>query len=74
MPFVFLLFLTLLAPIAVSSDPILVSAESVQSWDKNWQYFSEDFPNGRDIQVAKGLSLQGINPPIKGEYRNQFTM
>lgn len=72
MRLVFLLFLTLLAPIAVSSDPILVSAESVQSWDKSWQYFSEDFPNGRDIQVAKGLSLQGINPPIKGEYRNQF--
>ncbi|TGK52930.1 PP2C family protein-serine/threonine phosphatase [Leptospira bouyouniensis] len=52
------------------AEPVSISASTVVSLSENWTFTTNGVT--RPIFVGKGLSLQGIQPPVEGYYETNF--
>ncbi|MCW7479676.1 PP2C family protein-serine/threonine phosphatase [Leptospira kanakyensis] len=66
--FIFPILLT--AVFSLSSEPLKVSSQNLTTMSGDWTFTSQG--ETKPIQVGKGLSLQGLNPPIHGTYKTEF--
>ncbi|MBM9592450.1 SpoIIE family protein phosphatase [Leptospira sp. 201903075] len=66
--FIFPFLLT--AVFSLSSEPLKVSSKYLTTLSEGWTFTSQG--ETKPIQVGKGLSLQGMNPPVHGSYKTSF--
>ncbi|TGL38914.1 SpoIIE family protein phosphatase [Leptospira perdikensis] len=66
--FIFPFLLTIV--FSLSSEPLKVSSKNLTTMSGDWTFTSQG--ETKPIQVGKGLSLQGLNPPIHGSYKTSF--
>ncbi|PKA25512.1 serine/threonine protein phosphatase [Leptospira sp. mixed culture ATI2-C-A1] len=66
--FIFPIVLT--AVFSLSSEPLKVSSKYLTKMPEGWTFTSQG--KTIPIQVGKGLSLQGMNPPVHGSYKTSF--
>ncbi|MBM9548602.1 SpoIIE family protein phosphatase [Leptospira sp. 201903074] len=66
--FIFPILLT--AVFSLSSEPLKVSSQYLTTLSEGWTFTSQG--ETKPIQVGKGLSLQGMNPPVHGSYKTSF--